>query len=146
MSDLYATDERIIEMLRPPQHIGVLGVSRKPHRASYRVTEYLIGRGYQVSLINPALSGSMLFDRPVYASLAECSAAEGRLDWVDIFRAAEHLPDIFEQAVACEAGGLWGQLEIVDPVVARAALDRGMQVVMDRCPAIEIPRLEHQLN
>ncbi len=138
---LFGDDDRIIELLRPPQHIGVLGVSRKPHRASYRVTERLIEAGYRVSLINPSMANQSLFDRPVYATLQAASDAEGVIDWVDVFRAAEHLPAILDEAIACGARGLWGQLEIKDAEVAQRALDRGLRVVMDRCPAIELPRL-----
>ena len=147
MSDaLYGDDARVLELLRAPQHIGVLGVSRKPHRASYRVTEVLIGAGYRVSLINPSLAGQSLFERPVYATLAEATAAEGVLDWVDVFRAPEHLSAILDDAIACGARGLWGQLEVKDPIVAQRALDQGLKVVMDRCPAIELPRLRAHLT
>ena len=146
MSTLFGDDAAVIELLRKPQHIGVIGVSRKPHRASYRVTQFLIDQGYQVSLINPTLSGSMLFDRPVFDSLAEASANNGRIDWVDVFRGVEHLPLILDQIIECGAGGIWGQLEIKDEAVARRAHEQGIRVVMDRCPAIELPRLQSQIN
>ena len=128
-------------MLTPPQHIAVLGVSPKPHRASFRVTEFLIDQGFHVTLVNPLKAGTSLFERPVYESLASATHAEGRFDWVDVFRAAEHLPTILDDVLACRAGGLWGQLDVMDEAVAQRAYRAGLNVVMDRCPAIEMPRL-----
>lgn len=127
--------------LQPDVHVAVLGVSRKPHRASYQVAQRLIERGLQVSLVNPLLAPAQLFDRPVYASLAEATEACGPIAWVDVFRGVEHLPGILDDAIACGAGGIWGQLEIIDQAVAERATQAGLEVVMDRCPAIELNHL-----
>ncbi|MGB0965222.1 MAG: CoA-binding protein [Litorivicinus sp.] len=135
-------EQAVIEsMLQPGRHVAVLGVSWKPHRASYRVAERLIQAGLRVTLVNPSLASTQLFDRPVYATLADAFDAEGPLDWVDVFRGVEYLPGILDECLAVGAAGLWGQLEIIDQAVAERAQSAGMSVVMDRCPAIEMNRL-----
>lgn len=133
--------ELIQRWLQPGVHVAVLGVSRKPHRASYQVAACMIERGLKVSLVNPLLAPAELFDRPVYASLSEAVANNGPIEWVDIFRGVEHLPSILDEAIEAGAAGIWGQLDIIDQAVAERAEQAGLSVVMDRCPAIEFNHL-----
>ena len=137
MNDLALIDR----LLQPGTHVAVLGVSWKPHRASYRVAQRMIDADLRVTLVNPSVAPDELFGRPVYATLAEAAQAQGPIDWVDVFRSVEHLPDILDQCLAIKAGGIWGQLEIIDEAVAKRAESAGLDVVMDRCPAIELNRL-----
>ncbi len=118
--------------------IAVVGASNKPQRPSYRVMQYLIDEGYQVIPVNPGLAGQQILGNTVVDSL---EAITSSIDMVDVFRQSRFLPEIFQQAMALGIGTVWTQLGVVDHAAARAAEERGIVVVMDRCPAIEGPRL-----
>ena len=75
-----------------------------------------------------------------YASLTEIPASEG-VDVVDIFRRADRAGVHVNEAIATRARAVWLQLGVIDEAAAQRALDAGLLVVMDRCPAIELPRL-----
>ncbi len=115
----------------------MVGASPNPSRPSYGVTAFLLARGFEVSPINPAHAGRPLLGRPCVASLE----AAAPLDMVDIFRAPEHVGPVVDQAIALGARSIWMQLGVVDHAAAARARRAGLTVVMDRCPAIEWPRL-----
>ena len=62
------------------------------------------------------------------------------VDMVEVFRRPEDLLDVAKEAVAIGAKVLWGQIGVRNDEAARIAEDAGMQVVMDRCPKIELFR------
>lgn len=99
---------------------------------------YLLARGYRVYPVNPALAGKTILGQTVYGTLAEIPA---KIDMVDVFRRAEAVYDLTQEAIAIDAGVLWLQLGIINEQAAVLAKNVGMKVVMDRCPEIEIPRL-----
>ena len=134
-------DRGIAELLRTARRIALLGASANPVRPSHEVMRFLLASGYAVVQVNPALAGEKLLGQRVYAALGEIP---GRLDMVDVFRAGEHLPGIVDECLACQVPALWTQLGVVDEAAARRAEAAGLQVVMDRCPAIEWPRLRRQ--
>ncbi|MEK9990684.1 MAG: CoA-binding protein, partial [Halieaceae bacterium] len=92
----------------------------------------------EVLPINPGLAGQNLLGQTVYASLADLPTS---VDMADIFRDAESLPGVTQDVVAAGIPAMWTQLGVVHSEAEHAALDAGLQVVVDRCPAIEIPRL-----
>ena len=73
----------------------------------------------------------------VYRSLEEI---EKPIDMVDVFRTKEELYGIAERAIAVGAKVLWGQIGVYDDKAAKLAQDAGLQVVMNRCPKIELFR------
>jgi predicted CoA-binding protein len=132
------TDTAIREILTSVETIAVVGASDKKDRPSYGVMKFLQGKGYRCIPVNPRLAGRELLGETVYASLEEIPEP---VDMVDVFRRAEDVPPIAEGAIAIGAKVLWMQLGIVNDAAADSATAAGLRVVMNRCPAIEIPRL-----
>lgn len=131
-------DEDIARVLTETHTIALLGASSKTERPSYRVMHFLLANGYQIYPVNPGLAGQQLQGCTVYASLADIPV---KIDMVDVFRQARYLPGIISDAIAVGATTLWTQLDVVDEGAASIAERAGMNVVMNRCAAIEMPRL-----
>lgn len=118
----------IEQILRESKTIAVVGLSPRPRRDSYQVGAYLKGQGYRVIPVNPAVT-AVLGER-CYPDLR---AIPVHVDVVDIFRRAEEVPAIVEQAAEIGAAVVWMQLGIVSQEAADKAQGLGMDVVMDRC-------------
>ncbi|ACY84120.1 CoA-binding protein [Edwardsiella piscicida] len=131
-------DETIKLILRRVHHIALVGASDRPERASYRVMAYLLEQGYRVTPVSPKLTGQTLLGQRVYATLADIADP---IDMVDVFRNAEAAVSVAQEAIAVGAGVLWLQLGVISPQAQALAQAAGMQVVMDHCPKIDIPRL-----
>lgn len=135
-------DAFLRDILTETKVIALVGASAKPERPSHDVMRYLQRRGYRVIPVNPGLEGQILNGERVYRALSEIPQAEtGRIDMVDIFRnsAAAAAPAL--EAIAIGAKTIWMQLGVVNAAAAATARAAGLKVVMNRCPAIEIPRL-----
>ncbi|NJM82424.1 MAG: CoA-binding protein [Tabrizicola sp.] len=130
-------DTMIRDILTSVKTIAVVGWSPKPERPSNEVAAFLARRGYRVIPVNPGQVGQMALGEEVRAALAEA----GPVDMVDIFRRSEEAGTVVDQAIAVGAKVVWMQLGVVDEAAAARARAAGLQVVMNRCPAIEIPRL-----
>ena len=131
------TDAEIREILTSVKTIALVGWSPKPDRPSHRVAAYLAAQGYRVIPVNPGQAGQVALGETVVATLAEA----GRVDMVDIFRRSEEAGGVVDEAIAAGARVVWMQLGVIDEAAAARARAAGLRVVMDRCPAIEIPRL-----
>jgi len=130
-------DSALREILGSVKTIAVVGWSPKPDRPSHRVAEYLKRKGYRVIPVNPGQAGEAALGERVVATLAEA----GPVDMVDIFRRSEEAGAVADEAVRLGARVVWMQLGVVDEAAASRARGAGVKVVMNRCPAIEIPRL-----
>jgi predicted CoA-binding protein len=130
-------DDIVAQVLKSTRRIAVVGASNKPERASYHVMAFLIGRGFEVVPVNPGLAGGTILGRTVVASLAEA----GELEMVDLFRNSADVGAPVEEAIRLGAKTIWMQLGVVNEEVAATARAAGLTVIMDRCPAIEMPRL-----
>ena len=131
-------DARISRILTEVKTIALVGWSPKPDRASNHVAAYLVSRGYRVIPVNPGQVGQDSgLGEVVRASLSEV----GPVDMVEIFRRSEEVSPVVDEAIATGAKVIWMQLGVENAEAATRAKAAGMEVVMNRCPAIEIPRL-----
>jgi predicted CoA-binding protein len=133
-------DGYIADILKGTRTIALLGASPNPARPSNGVLGFLLRKGYEVFPVNPGQAGKEILGRTVYASLAEVPQP---VDMVDVFRATEFLDDVVNEAIALATRPkvVWSQLGVRDDAAAAKAEAAGIKVVMDRCPAIEYPRL-----
>ena len=130
-------DGEIRELLLRTRRIAVVGASDRPSRPSHGVFGFLRDRGYDAVPVNPALDGRAVHGVASVATLAEAAP----LDMVDIFRRSADASAVVDEAIALGARSVWMQLGVVDEAAASRARAAGVRVVMNRCPAIEIPRL-----
>ncbi len=131
-------DEYLKQILKETKIIALVGASPKPHRDSHRVMAYLQGHGYKVIPVNPSIAGEMLLGEHVYGRLEDIP---GHVDMVDVFRNSQAAAEVCDAAIRIRAKTVRMQLGVINGEAARRASDYGLQVVMDRCPKIEIPRL-----
>ncbi len=130
-------DPEVIRRVIAGAHtIAVVGASPDPARPSHRVARYLRDAGLRIFPVNPSIG--TLLGVPAYPTLADVPEP---VDVVDVFRRPEYTVDIARDAVAIKAGTLWLQLGVVNEDAARIAEEGGLDVVMDRCMAIEHRRL-----
>jgi len=134
------TDDDIRRILTSVRTIAVVGWSPKPDRPSHRVADFLHRKGFRVIPVNPGQAGQMALGEVVRAALAEISDP---VDMVDIFRRSEEAGAVVDEALAVLPGlqAVWMQLGVMDAAAAGRAEAAGVTAVMDRCPAIEMPRL-----
>jgi predicted CoA-binding protein len=118
--------------------IAVVGASPRRERPSHGVMAYLQRRGYRAIPVNPNAASATINDERVYAALAEVPEP---IDMVDVFRQTAAVGRVVDDAIAIGAKVVWMQLGVRDDAAAACAEAAGLKVVMNRCPAIEIPRL-----
>ncbi|WJH39623.1 CoA-binding protein [Aliirhizobium terrae] len=133
-------DDYLASTLRTTRTIALLGASPKPERPSYGVMRFLLARGYTVYPVNPGQAGKEILGQRTYATLADVPQP---VDMVDVFRAPEFLDGVVDEALALEIRPkvIWSQLGVRDDHAAEKAEAGGIAMVMNRCPAIEYPRL-----
>lgn len=131
-------------ILQRTKGIALVGWSPKPDRPSHRVAAFLASKGYKVIPVNPGQAGTEALGTTVLGSLAEVGEAYGaEIDMVDIFRASEAAPDVVAEALAALPGlkTVWMQLGVISEEARAMAEAQGVEVVMDRCPKIELERM-----
>lgn len=118
----------IMEVLKGGRTIAVVGLSSKPYRPSFGVSEYMQSVGYRVIPINP-MEKEVLGEK-AYARLEDVPEP---IDIVDIFRRPEFVPEIVRSAIAIGARSIWMQEGVIDNDAAEVARQAGLHVVMDAC-------------
>jgi uncharacterized protein len=117
---------------------AVVGCSPDPGRDSHRIARLLQGHGFTVIPVNPTVDS--VLGETCYPSVTAIPASAG-VEVVDIFRRSDQAGAHVDEAIAVGAKAVWMQLGVIDETAAARALEAGLEVVMDRCPAIELPRL-----
>lgn len=116
---------------------AVVGASPRPGRPSHGVMRTLLDHGYEVIPVNP--NCDEVHGRQAYPDLAAIPE-DIDIDVVDVFRRSQFAGAHVDEAIERGAGAVWLQLGVVDEAAAARARDAGLDVVMDRCPAIELRR------
>ena len=132
-------DEDIAELLTSARTIAMVGASDRPGRPSYGVMRILQDHGYRVFPVNPQIAGEHVHGEIVWRDLSDVGSP---IDIVDIFRRPEAAGEAVDQAIAAGAKAVWLQIGVINEEAAARAEAAGLKVVMDRCPAIELRRLD----
>ncbi|MEK9664793.1 MAG: CoA-binding protein [Candidatus Nanopelagicales bacterium] len=126
-----ATAERV---LKDSKVWFVVGLGNNPDRDAYDIARLLQSRGKRIVPIYPR--AELVHGEQGYATIAEAVAAVGAPDVVDMFVRADRVGSFVDEAIAVGAKAVWLQLGVIDEAAAQRALDAGLDVVMDNCPAI----------
>jgi predicted CoA-binding protein len=128
-------DDDVRYILRNLRTWAVVGCSPDAFRDSHRIARLLQSRGYRVIPVNPEVT-EVLGERchPVLP-------ADHGIEVVDLFRRSSAVSAHVDEAIAIGAKAVWMQLGVIDLEAAARAREAGLRVVVNRCPAIELPRL-----
>jgi predicted CoA-binding protein len=132
------SDDYIRGIFARVKTIAMVGASPRPDRPSNHVMEFLQRKGFRVIPVNPQAAGQTIHGETVVATLGEIVEP---IDMVDIFRRSSEVAPVVDEAIAKHAKIIWMQLDVRDDKAAAKAEAAGIDVVMNRCPAIEMPRL-----
>jgi predicted CoA-binding protein len=120
------------EILKEAKTIAVVGISNKPGRDSGRIALFLKDRGYNVMGVNPVQKD---FEGiKIYQKLTDI---EQDIDIVDVFRNSNSIPDLIPDVLIKKPKVLWLQLGIRNDEAVKPAEEEGIQVIQDKCIAIE---------
>lgn len=139
MTSTLATDDQIRDLLEDSRLWFIVGLGDNPDRPAYRVARFLQSIGKQIVPIHPR--AQEVHGEPGFTTIAEAAKAHGAPDVVDVFVRFDRAGEFADQAIESGAKAVWFQLEVVDYDAAKRVTDAGLLMVMDRCPAIEYPRL-----
>jgi uncharacterized protein len=134
VTDPLAPAERIAHILNHFCTIAVVGLSPKPHRASFDVARYMQSAGYRIIPVNP--NATEVLGEKSYASLTQAAQHE-TIDLVNCFRNSEDIAPVVDEAIAIGAKAVWMQLGITHAAAAAKAEAAGLLVVQDHCLKID---------
>lgn len=126
--EISATSDPVLQILKQSRTIAVVGLSSRHSRPSYGVTEYMQGAGYRIIPVNP--HETEVLGEKSYARLEDIPQ---RVDIVDIFRRAEHVPAIIESAIRIGVRAIWMQEGVRHAEAAERARAAGLFVMEDSC-------------
>ena len=139
----FADPKTIERVLRETHTWAVVGLSSNPLRPSHGVARTLMDHGYRMIPVNPReteVHGQRAY-ADLFSAQADAVAAGHPIEVVDVFRNSALAGIHVDEAIEIGAKAVWMQLGVVDEAAAERAQAAGLWVVMDRCPAIELPRL-----
>ena len=133
------SDDALIALIRKLRRVAVLGVSNRVDRPSNKVFKFWRERGVDAVPVNPNLASQEIEGCCVMPNLSSIAQP---VDMVDVFRDSSFLPEITDQVIALKVPVLWTQLGVTHTEAEKKALENGVSLVVSKCPAQEIPRLE----
>ena len=131
---LYGTAEVVDRVLDDTSTWFIVGLGNNPDRDAYGIARLLQSRGKRIVPIYPR--AEVVHGEQGYATIAEAVAAVGAPDVVDMFVRSDRVGPFVDEAIAAGAKAVWLQLGVIDEAAAQRAIDAGLDVVMDNCPAI----------
>lgn len=131
-------DDKLRRILTSCRTIALIGASANPDRPSHGVMKFMQARGYRVIPVNPGLAGQTLLGEVVMSHL---SAITEPVHMVDLFRRSDQVGPVVDEAITMGAKVIWMQLDVCNHEAAAKAEAAGLDVILDRCPKIEIMRL-----
>ena len=131
---LYGTAEVVDRVLDDTSTWFIVGLGNNPDRDAYGIARLLQSRGKRIVPIYPR--AEVVHSEQGYATIAEAVAAVGAPDVVDMFVRSDRVGPFVDEAIAAGAEAVWLQLGVIDVAAAQRAIDAGLDVVMDNCPAI----------
>ena len=134
------TPMEIKSILSSFRHIAIVGISDKPERPSHGVARYLMHAGFTIYPVNPMIRE--VLGRPCWPSISAIPEELRKLvEIVVIFRKPADVPPVVDEAIAAGARVVWMQLGITNAGAAAKARKAGLEVVENRCIAVEHQRL-----
>jgi uncharacterized protein len=141
------SDDAIASVLRNHTSVAMIGASPNTSRPSYFAMKYMLGKGYRVVPVNPALGGQEILGQLVFTHLAQ---VPGSVAIVDIFRNSEAALEVTREAIRLKdqlgIKVIWMQLGVRNEQAAQEAEAAGLIVIMNRCPKIEYGRLSGETS
>ncbi|HZB29863.1 MAG TPA: CoA-binding protein [Streptosporangiaceae bacterium] len=137
MGDRYADIGVIRRLLTESKTWAFVGLRNNPGRTAYDMAELLKARGKRIVPVHP--DAEDVLGEPGYTALDEVPFP---VDVVGVYRRSAHAGAVVDEAMRAGAGAVWLPLDVIDEVAARRAADAGLDVVMNRCPAIEWAKLD----
>jgi predicted CoA-binding protein len=138
-TEIYGTDELVEQILESAKTWAVVGLGQDESKPAFGVAKILQKHGKTIIPIHPR--AEVVHGEKGYTSLTAAIADGHKIDVVDCFVAAKRVGQIVDEAIALKLPAVWMQLEIIDEAAATLAVQAGINVIMDRCPAIEWRRL-----
>ena len=132
----YGDDETVRRILEFSRTWAVVGLSGDERRPAFGVARFLQTQGKRIVPVHP--DAVTVLGEPGYPTLADVPVP---VDVVDVFRRADQAGVHADEAVAIGARAVWFQLGVVDEAAYARTTAAGLDMVMDRCPAIDWPRL-----
>lgn len=129
-------DEVIRRLLADTKTWAVVGLGDNPGRPAYGVARFLQQQGKRIVPVHP--SARSVHGEQAYPTLSDIPF---HVDVVDVFRRSEAAGAVADEAIRIGAGAVWFQLGVTDEAAAERVRAAGMDMVVDRCPHIEWPRL-----
>lgn len=137
--ELYGDEDLVGELLARAKTWFVVGLSSNRARPAYGVAEFLIRQGKTVVAIHP--HAEVVLGARAFTTVGEAADVFGAPDVVDCFVNSNRVGAVVDDAIAVGAGAVWMQYDVIDEYAAARARSAGIDVVMDRCPAADWPRL-----
>lgn len=139
----YGDDETVRRLLGEGTATwAVVGLSDNVERAAYGVAQVLQQHGKRIVPVHPKAKnfpeGLEVHGEKMYPSLADIPFP---VDVVDVFVGSERAGAVADEAVSIGARAVWFQLGVVDQAAHERVTAAGLDMVMDRCPAIELRHL-----